>query len=199
MNIRLDFEKYADGLVPAIVQDDATGRILMLGFMNEDSLRTTIESGRATFLSRSRGMLWTKGETSGNFLQVVDIIADCDNDTLLIKARPAGPVCHTGDETCFRETNVSTEILRELESVIRRRRSEPDPGSYTSSLFSDGINRIAQKVGEEAVEVVIAAKDKEKGPLLEESADLVFHLLVLLVEKGASFDDVLEVLRRRRK
>lgn len=195
--MNVDFGKYADGLAPAIVQDAATGKVLMLGYVNAEALERTNELGRVTFFSRSRGRLWTKGETSGNFLTPVSIVADCDSDALLIRAVPAGPVCHTGADTCFGETN-RADILTELETVIARRRDEPVDGSYTSSLFAKGINKVAQKVGEEAVELVIEAKDDDRDSFLNESADLLFHFLVLLAAKNISVEEVLSVLRERR-
>lgn len=196
----LNYSKYADGLVPAIVQDARTGAVLMLGFMNEAALRMTQESGRVTFFSRSRGRLWTKGETSGNFLEVISIAADCDEDTLLVKATPTGPVCHTGSATCFGDAETHPiDLLIELERVIDDRRSNNIDGSYVAALFAKGINKIAQKVGEEAVELVIEAKDDDRDKFLSEAADLMFHFLILLRAKGASVSDVLDVLKTRRK
>ena len=200
--MNLNYQKYADGLIPAIVQNADTGAVLMLGFMNEDALTTTQATGRVTFFSRTRRQLWTKGETSGNYLEVVSIKADCDDDTLLIAARPAGPVCHTGAETCFGESNSfqrPVDMLLELECVIDARRRENSPGSYVASLFERGINKIAQKVGEEAVELVIEAKDNDLGRFRSEAADLLFHYLILLRSKGVSIEDVMEELRARRK
>ena len=199
--MNLDFQKYADGLVPAIIQDAESGRVLMLGFMNGEALAATEASGRVTFYSRSKQRLWTKGETSGNFLEVVSIKADCDNDTLLVRARRQGPVCHTGSATCFDETNEPSTIgfLTELERVIAERRSEPAEGSYVASLFAKGINRIAQKVGEEAVETVIAAKEPDVEAFKNEAADLLFHYLVLLNEKGVSLGEIAETLAARHK
>ncbi len=201
--MKLEFEKYADGLIPAIVEDAATGAVLMLGFMNEEAVAATQKSGKVTFFSRSRQKLWTKGETSGNFLNVVSITADCDNDTLLIQANPAGPVCHTGAETCFGDTAGSnrrpTDLLKELENVIDDRREGDTDKSYVAKLFKKGINKIAQKVGEEAVELVIEAKDDDAEKFRSEAADLLFHYLILLRAKGTSIDDVLEVLKTRRE
>ena len=199
--MNLDFQKYADGLVPAIIQDAESGHVLMLGFMNGDALTATEASGRVTFFSRSKQRLWTKGETSGNFLEVVSISADCDNDTLLVRARPLGPVCHTGSATCFGDANEPTSIafLLHLEQVIAERRSEPAEGSYVASLFAKGINRIAQKVGEEAVETVIAAKEPDIEAFKSEAADLLFHYLVLLNEKGVSLGEIAETLAARHK
>ena len=196
----LDFGKYADGLMPAIVQDAATGRVLMLGYMNAEAVEASQISGRVTFYSRSRQKLWTKGETSGNFLEIVSIASDCDTDTILIKANPQGPVCHTGADTCFGEINrPNASFLSELESIIDDRRSNPRDGSYVSKLFNEGINRIAQKVGEEAFETVISAKDDDPDAFKNEAADLLFHYLVLLNAKGVKLDDVVEVLRQRHR
>ena len=197
----LCFEKYANGLVPAIVQDAVTGKVLMLGFVNEDAVAATVSSGWVTFHSRSKGRLWTKGEISGNRLKVVSLTADCDADTLLIKVNPQGPTCHTGADTCFGESNEAHAypFLAELESVIATRRDEPSTESYVAGLFQKGLNNIAQKVGEEAVETVIAAKDEDPEAFLNEAADLLFHLLILLNLKGADLNDVVNVLRRRHR
>jgi phosphoribosyl-ATP pyrophosphohydrolase/phosphoribosyl-AMP cyclohydrolase len=197
--MNMDFAKYADGLVPAIVQDAATGAVLMLGFMNDEAIETSQTSGRVTFFSRSKQRLWTKGETSGNFLELVSITPDCDNDTLLIKARPAGPVCHTGSETCFGDSQTSLAFLTELGSVIANRASDPVEGSYVSKLFAKGLNKIAQKVGEEAVETVIAAKDDDLDAFKNEAADLLFHYLVLLRAKGVNLTDITPILKARRR
>lgn len=199
--MKLDFEKYTDGLLPAIVQDADNGSVLMLGFMNAEAVEATQNSGRVTFYSRSKQRLWTKGETSGNYLELISMAADCDSDTLLIKAKPNGPVCHTGAATCFGESNQknSIEFLNELESVIEERRSNPSPDSYVSKLFGKGINKIAQKVGEEAVETIIAAKDDDIDEFKNEAADLLFHFLILLRAKGIVLADVLGVLKDRRK
>ena len=193
-----DFSKYADGLVPVIVQDGISNKVLMLGFMNEDALEKTKAESKVTFFSRSKQRLWTKGETSNNFLLVKEIITDCDNDTLLIKATPTGPVCHTGADTCFKETN-SSFSLEKLENIISDRKNNPSASSYTSSLFSKGINKIAQKVGEEAVELVIESKDDNKEKFLGEAADLLYHYLVLLKAKNYKLEDVLSVLAQRHK
>lgn len=193
-----DFSKYSDGLMPVIVQDEKSGVVLMLGFMNADALAKTQQEGKVTFYSRSKQRLWTKGETSGNFLLVKNILADCDNDALLIKAKPAGPVCHTGADTCFNESN-SSFSLASLEDVIRDRRENVSDNSYTSSLFARGINKMAQKLGEEAVELVIESKDDNKEKFLGEAADLMFHYLVLLQAKGYALKDVVEVLAARHK
>jgi phosphoribosyl-ATP pyrophosphohydrolase/phosphoribosyl-AMP cyclohydrolase len=191
-----DFSKYKDGLIPVIVQDNFTDKVLMLGFMNEEAFRKSSQEEKVTFYSRSKQRLWTKGETSGNFLFIKEIISDCDNDTLLIKAEPSGPVCHTGADTCFKETN-TTFTLDKLESIIRQRKENPTPNSYTSSLFTKGINAIAQKVGEEAVELIIEAKDNDSEKFLNEAADLLFHYLVLLEAKKLSLNDVIMVLAKR--
>ncbi|HEX3101133.1 MAG TPA: bifunctional phosphoribosyl-AMP cyclohydrolase/phosphoribosyl-ATP diphosphatase HisIE [Pyrinomonadaceae bacterium] len=198
--MNLDFEKYSDGLVPAIVQDSKTGVVLMLGFMDEEAVEKTQQTSRVTFYSRSRQTLWTKGETSGNFLEVVSVAADCDNDTLLIKAKPSGPVCHTGAATCFGETNESsTDLLAELEAVIDERRRQRPEDSYVAKLFDKGINKLAQKVGEEAVELVIEAKDDDLDKFNSEAADLLFHYLILLRAKDVSIRDVIKVLETRRE
>ena len=193
----INFQK-AGGLVPCIVQDVRTDKVLMLGFMNEEAYQKTQAEKRVTFFSRTKNRLWTKGETSGNFLEVESIVADCDNDTLLIKVVPTGPVCHTGADTCFNERNTAFS-LHALESVIQKRKSNPVDGSYTTSLFQAGINKVAQKVGEEAVELVIEAKDNNKELFLNEAADLMYHYLVLLSHKGLSLDDVLDVLKKRHR
>lgn len=193
-----DFSKYSDGLVPAVIQDSATGVVLMLGFMNEEALQLTHSSGNVTFWSRSKNRLWTKGEESGNFLRVVEVRIDCDNDTLLIKANPVGSVCHTGADTCWNETNTG-DFLRQLERVIHSRKGADPKTSYTAELYAKGINKIAQKVGEEAVELVIEAKDDDREKFLGEAADLLFHYTVLLSAKGFAIKDVEEVLRARHK
>lgn len=195
--MNIDFKKM-EGLVPAVVQDELSGKVLMLGYMNEEALAKTQESGRVTFFSRSKNRLWTKGETSGNFLEVVSMQEDCDGDAILIKARPLGPVCHTGADTCFDESNTSqTGFIDQLRAIIKDRKVNPTAGSYTSSLFAKGINKLAQKVGEEAVELVIEAKDANKELFLGEAADLLFHYLVLLEAKGYELDEVVEVLKQR--
>ncbi len=193
-----DFSKYSDGLVPVIIQDAGTLQVLMLGFMNEAAFLKSEEEGRVTFFSRSKQRLWTKGETSGNFLHIQEIKTDCDNDTLLIKVLPAGPVCHTGADTCFNETNPSFS-LQQLEQIIIDRKNNPTDKSYTSSLFAKGINKVAQKVGEEAVELVIESKDDNKELFLGEAADLLFHYLVLLQHKGYSLGEVVNTLEKRHK
>jgi phosphoribosyl-ATP pyrophosphohydrolase/phosphoribosyl-AMP cyclohydrolase len=200
----VDFDKSPDGLVPAIIQDVHTGKVLMLGYMNAEALQKTKKEGTVTFFSRSKQRLWTKGETSGNFLFVNVITADCDGDTLLIKATPAGPTCHTGSDTCFGEKNSQDTRIGEAsflnylqKEVIRERKLNPSDESYTSSLFKRGINKIAQKVGEEAVEVVIEAKDDDSDLFKSEVSDLLFHLLVLLEQKNIDLDEVISVLRSR--
>ncbi|MCB0521723.1 MAG: bifunctional phosphoribosyl-AMP cyclohydrolase/phosphoribosyl-ATP diphosphatase HisIE [Lewinellaceae bacterium] len=197
--MKLQFKKYADGLVPAIVQDARTGVVLMLGFMDEAALQKTMDEKRVTFFSRSKQRLWTKGETSGHFLDVVEILPDCDEDTVLIKAIPSGPVCHTGSDTCFSEKNAekSFTFLPELEQVINERFENPSEGSYINSLIKKGIKKMAQKVGEEGVEVALEAQGDEAGLFLGEAADLVFHLMVLLRAKGFSMGEVEAVLRER--
>jgi len=195
--LQIDFSKH-NGLIPCVVQDEKTLRVLMVGFMNEDAYHKTIQENRVTFFSRTKQRLWTKGETSGNFLQVSDIQIDCDNDTLLIKAVPAGPVCHTGADTCFNEENDRWDLLS-LEGVVRDRKTNPQTGSYTTSLFEAGINKVAQKVGEEAVELIIESKDSNRTLFLNEAADLMYHYLVLLSAKDCSMNDVLEVLKKRHK
>lgn len=195
--MNIDFEKYGDGLVPVIVQDETTSKVLMLGFMNEEAFDKTHETGKVTFYSRSKKRLWTKGEESGNFLFLKQCLLDCDNDTILIKATPVGPVCHTGADTCFSETNLSDNFLPYLENVIEQRKSLTPDKSYVSSLFQKGINKIAQKVGEEAVEVVIEAKDDNEELFLNESADLLFHYLILLNAKGYKLQDVIQILQKR--
>lgn len=195
--MNIDFKKM-EGLIPAVVQDELSGKVLMLGYMNEEALAKTQESGRVTFFSRSKNRLWTKGETSGNFLEVISMKEDCDGDAILIKAKPLGPVCHTGSATCFDESNTSqTGFIDQLRAIIKDRKINPTEGSYTASLFAKGINKLAQKVGEEAVELVIEAKDANKELFLGEAADLIFHYLVLLEAKGYELDEVMEVLKQR--
>ncbi|HXD76481.1 MAG TPA: bifunctional phosphoribosyl-AMP cyclohydrolase/phosphoribosyl-ATP diphosphatase HisIE [Puia sp.] len=198
MNPQVNFGKYSDGLAPAIVQDSMTDKVLMLGFMNQEALDKTREQGKVTFFSRSRKQLWTKGEESGNYLLLKGIAVDCDRDTLLIKALPLGPVCHTGADTCWNEKNRREDFLVCLEEIIESRRREAVPEkSYVAGLFSKGINKIAQKVGEEAVELVIEAKDHDDRLFLDEAADLLFHYLILLNAKGYNLQDVTDVLRGR--
>ena len=204
--MKINFSKYSDGLVPCIIQDADTKVVLMLGFMNEEAFAKTQKEDIVTFYSRSKHRLWTKGETSGHYLLVKDIKADCDADTILIKAIPQGPVCHTGADTCFNEKNerlpAETEaepltFLTELEAIITSRRNNPTEKSYTASLFAKGINKIAQKVGEEAVEIVIEAKDNNDDLFLNEGADLLFHYLILLQAKGFMLQDVIAILEKR--
>jgi phosphoribosyl-AMP cyclohydrolase / phosphoribosyl-ATP pyrophosphohydrolase len=195
--VDINFVKYSDGLVPVIVQDSDTNKVLMLGFMNEEALSTTKEIGKVTFYSRTKKRLWTKGEESGNFLLVKELLVDCDKDTILIKANPVGPVCHTGADTCFNETNVESNFLKYLEDVIEQRKQVSPEESYVSKLFFKGLNKIAQKVGEEAVEVVIEAKDDNEELFLNESADLLFHYLILLNAKGFNLQKVIEILQKR--
>ncbi|HEV2355826.1 MAG TPA: bifunctional phosphoribosyl-AMP cyclohydrolase/phosphoribosyl-ATP diphosphatase HisIE [Puia sp.] len=200
MNVEVNFNKFADGLAPAIVQDSVTDKVLMLGFMNQEALDMTRAEGKVTFFSRSRKQLWTKGEESGNYLLLKDISVDCDGDSLLIKALPLGPVCHTGADTCWNERNHRNDFLVSLEEIIESRRREAVPeNSYVAGLFSKGINKIAQKVGEEAVELVIEAKDHDDRLFLNEAADLLFHFLILLNAKGYNLQDVVDVLQGRHK
>ena len=194
----LDFQKN-NGLIPVIIQDNLTNKVLMLAYMNAEALEKTYTEKWVTFFSRSKQRLWTKGETSGNFLELVSIAKDCDNDTLLVKVNPVGPVCHTGADTCFEETNQTDNFLLHLQSVIQNRRDNPSEKSYTSSLFQKGINKVAQKVGEEAVELVIEAKDNDKELFLGEAADLMYHYLVLLAAKNYSLEEVIGVLEKRHK
>ena len=196
--MKIDFEKMG-GLVPAIVQDAVTKNVLMLGFMNEEAYQKTLETRHVTFWSRTRQTLWTKGETSGNFLNLVDIKIDCDQDTLLVKAHPDGPTCHTGTDTCWGEDNDSNPLLflTELQDFINHRKEEMPEGSYTTSLFTKGVNKIAQKVGEEALETVIEATNGTSEHLVYEASDLLYHLLVLLTEKGLRIEDVAAELQKR--
>ncbi len=193
----INYKKYSDGLVPAIVQDYTTNKVLMLGFMNEAALKRTEEIGKVTFYSRSKHRLWTKGEDSGNYLLLKQLLVDCDNDTLLIKAQPVGPVCHTGADTCWSEKNNSDNFLLYLEDIINLRRHASPEESYVAKLFSKGINKIAQKVGEEAVELVIEAKDDNEQLFLDEAADLLFHYLLLINAKGYKLQNVINELQRR--
>lgn len=199
--MKIDFTKNQDGLVPAIIQDATTKNVLMLGYMNAAALKKTQETKKVTFFSRSKQRLWTKGEESGNFLNLVDIKNDCDNDTLLISVRPEGPICHTGSDTCWNEKNTSNfGFLSHLEDVIEQRRTSSDGSkSYVASLFERGINKIAQKVGEEAIETVIEAKDDNDELFLYESADLLFHYLILLQAKGFTLKDIETELKSREK
>ncbi len=195
--MKVDFSKYADGLVPAIIQDFTTQKVLMLGFMNEEALHKTETLGKVTFYSRTKQRLWTKGEESGNFLMVKQVLLDCDKDTLLIKAHPIGPTCHTGADTCWSERNHKEDFLYYLEDIIELRKKSTDGKSYVRQLLASGINKVAQKVGEEAVELVIEAKDNNEELFLNESADLLFHFLVLLNAKGYNLQQVVNVLQSR--
>ena len=194
---KINFKKL-NGLVPCVVQDSLTQKVLMLGFMNEEALQKTLLEKRVTFFSRTKQRLWTKGETSGNYLALTDIILDCDQDTLLVKVKPNGATCHTGTDTCFGEVNQASG-LSFLESIIQERKRNPKEGSYTTSLLTGSINKVAQKVGEEAVELVIEAKDNNKELFLNEAADLIYHYIVLLAAKGYTLDEVEYVLRSRHK
>ena len=198
--MNLDFDK-SGGLIPAIIQDDKTGVVLMLGFMNQEAYQKTLDTGKVTFYSRTRNRLWTKGEESGNFLNVVTILSDCDNDTLLIKADPVGPVCHTGSDTCFEEKNEHNGLafLKTLQDFIDKRYKEMPEGSYTTSLFKSGVNRMAQKVGEEAVESVIEATNGTIEGFTYEASDLIYHLIVLLTSKGMRLEDLARELQSRHK
>ncbi len=199
--MNINFTKYTDGLVPAIVQDASTKNVLMLGFMNQAAVDATNSLQKVTFFSRSKNRLWTKGEESGNHLSYLSMALDCDQDTLLIQANPVGPVCHTGADTCWGAENIaeSHDFLVQLEQVIKQRKTADPDSSYVASLFSKGINKIAQKVGEEAVELVIEAKDQNNELFLEESADLLFHYLMLLQAKGYKLTDVVKILEKRHK
>jgi phosphoribosyl-ATP pyrophosphohydrolase/phosphoribosyl-AMP cyclohydrolase len=195
--MNVDFKKYKDGLVPAVIQDYVTQKVLMLGFMNEEALHQTEQTGLVCFYSRTKKRLWTKGEESGNHLQLRQMLIDCDNDTLLIKAEPTGPVCHTGADTCWSEKNHKEDFLYYLEHIIELRKNGADENSYVRKLFGQGINKIAQKVGEEAVEMIIEAKDVNRALFLNEAADLLFHYIVLLQAKDCSLADVVGVLQQR--
>ena len=199
--MNIDFTKSAHGLIPAIIQDSETKAVLMLGYMNAESYQKTLDTKKVTFFSRSKQRLWTKGEESGNFLNLVDIKIDCDNDTLLVQVKPEGPTCHTGLDTCWQESNNQNYgFISTLEKIIKIRRENSDSEkSYVASLFKLGINKIAQKVGEEAIEVVIEAKDNNDDLFLSESADLLFHYLILLQAKGFQLNDVVDVLKSRQK
>lgn len=199
--MKIDFDKNTDGLVPAIIQDETTKNVLMLGYMNNEAYQKTVDTKKVTFFSRTKQRLWTKGEESGNFLNLVDIKNDCDDDTLLIRVNPTGPTCHKGSDTCWNEENKQEfGFLSALEEVIEDRKENQDNSkSYVSSLFRNGINKVAQKVGEEAVEVVIEAKDDNEELFLNESADLLFHYMILLQAKGYKLNDIVEVLKGREK
>ena len=196
--MNLDFDK-VDGLIPAIIQDNETNKVLMLGYMNQEALTKTQETGKVTFFSRTKQRLWTKGEESGNFLHVISIQEDCDKDTLLIKVNPVGPVCHTGDDTCFKEENKEDIMFFKYLHFIEKRHQEMPEGSYTTSLFQSGVNRMAQKVGEEAIESVIEACNGTDERLIYESADMLYHLIVLLTSKGLSIEDLSRELQKRHK
>jgi phosphoribosyl-ATP pyrophosphohydrolase/phosphoribosyl-AMP cyclohydrolase len=200
-NMKIDFTKNTDGLIPAIIQDNETKNVLMLGYMNQEAYNKTLDTNKVTFFSRSKSRLWTKGEESGNFLNLVDIKNDCDNDTLLIQVNPFGSTCHTGSDTCWQTENCQDYgFISKLENTIQDRKENANSEkSYVASLFEKGINKIAQKVGEEAVEVVIEAKDDNDDLFLSESADLLFHYLILLQAKGFKLDDVISVLKEREK
>ncbi len=199
IDMKIDYDKYKDGLVPAIVQDASTNKVLMLGFMNQEAINKTNNLGKVTFYSRSKQRLWTKGEESGNYLNLVIMLLDCDNDALLVKVNPSGPTCHKGTDTCWQEKNTeSFGFISQLEDIIKHRKENGKPeDSYVASLFDKGINKIAQKVGEEAVEVVIEAKDTNDNLFLNESADLLFHYLILLQAKGFQLQDVINKLKQR--
>ncbi len=182
------------GIIPAVIQDVNTGKVLMLGYMNSDALAATRATGKVTFYSRSKQRLWTKGETSSHFLHVWSIATDCDEDTLLIKVKPDGPTCHEGYDTCFQEDNISNDFIRELESIIKHRKDHPKEGSYTTSLFNSGIQKIAQKVGEEAVETILEAQSNNPKALVYEASDMIYHLLVLLQAKDSSWQAVIDQL-----
>ncbi|MBQ5606967.1 MAG: bifunctional phosphoribosyl-AMP cyclohydrolase/phosphoribosyl-ATP diphosphatase HisIE [Prevotella sp.] len=196
--MEINFEK-TNGLVPAIIQDAVTKNVLMLGYMNEEAYKKTIETGKVTFFSRSRNCLWTKGETSGNFLNLVSIKNDCDKDTLLIQVNPVGPTCHTGTDTCWGDKNETNPLLflSSLQNFIEKRHEEMPEGSYTTSLFKDGLNRMAQKVGEEALEAVIEAVNGTDERLIYETSDMLYHLIVLLTSKGLRIEDVAKELQER--
>ena len=199
--MELNFSKLAGDLLPAVIQDNTTGKVLMLGFMNKEAYHETVSTGLVTFFSRTKNRLWTKGEESGHFLKVVSIQPDCDKDTLLIKVNPTGPVCHKGTDTCWGEENKSEDVmfLKQLQDFIDKRKKEMPLGSYTTSLFEDGLARMAQKVGEEAIETVIEAMANNDKRLLYEASDLVYHLIVLLSHKGMRIEDIARELKRRHK
>jgi len=199
--MQLNFNKLAGEILPAVIQDNTTNKVLMLGFMNKEAFDKTVSTGLVTFFSRTKNRLWTKGEESGNFLKVVTIQPDCDQDTLLIKVNPVGPVCHTGTDTCWGEENKAEDILflKHLQDFIDKRKREMPQGSYTTTLFEDGLNRMAQKVGEEAIETVIEAMAGNDERLLYEASDLVYHLIVLLSHKGYRIEDIARELKKRHK
>jgi phosphoribosyl-ATP pyrophosphohydrolase/phosphoribosyl-AMP cyclohydrolase len=196
---KLNFEKL-NGLIPAIIVDNNNSQVLMLGFMNKESLDKTLETGNVTFFSRTKNAIWTKGETSGNYLKLIKILTDCDNDTLLVYAEPKGPTCHTGNYSCFNLDNIkSINFLNELFDLIKERKKDLPENSYTTKLFKEGGNRIIQKVGEEAVETVIAAKNKDKNEIINETSDLIYHLFVMLIDQGIEFSEIVGNLQKRRK
>lgn len=199
--MNIDFSKSPDGLIPAIIQDNTTSKVLMLGYMNQEALDKTQKEGKVTFFSRSKKRLWTKGEESGNFLNVVSMASDCDDDTLLIKCNPVGPTCHTGSDTCWNESNQLDDILflKHLQDFIDKRKQDMPEGSYTTSLFNKGIRKITQKVGEEAIETVIGAMANDDENFLYEGADLLYHLIVLLTYKGYRIEDLARELKKRHK
>ena len=196
-NLAVDFNKFKDGLVPAIIQDFSTNKVLMLGYMNKEAFDHTMSSTRITFFSRSKNRLWTKGEESGNFLELKSVLLDCDSDALLLKVQPLGPVCHTGADTCWDETNRGDDFLEYLEEIIELRKNSTDASSYVKTLMDKGINKVAQKVGEEAVELVIESKDDDDQKFLDEAADLMFHYLILLNSKGYKLQSVKDILQKR--
>ena len=196
---KLNFDKL-NGLIPAIIIDNSNNQVLMLGFMNKESLNKTIKTNNVTFYSRTKKALWTKGETSGNYLKLVKILDDCDNDTLLIYAEPEGPTCHTGNYSCFNVNNTkSLSFLNELFDLVKERKKELPPNSYTTRLFKEGANRIIQKVGEEAIETVIAAKNRDKNEIINETSDLIYHLFVMLAEQEIEFSVIVDNLKNRRE
>lgn len=197
----LELKFDAEGLIPAIIQDKKTGKVLMMGYMNQESIKITRETKKVTFWSRSRQAIWTKGETSGNFLHLIEMSVDCDHDTILVKVLPEGPTCHTGSDTCWNEVNDlrTLQFIDHLESIIDQRYLDREEDSYTSHLFNKGVNKIAQKVGEEAVELVIEAKDDNDELFLEEASDLLYHYLVLLRDRGMSLSAVVDILKKRHK
>jgi phosphoribosyl-ATP pyrophosphohydrolase/phosphoribosyl-AMP cyclohydrolase len=195
----IDFSKYVDGLVPAVIQDIETSKVLMLGFMNAAAIETTLSTKKVTFYSRSKNRLWTKGEESGHFLNYKEMLLDCDADSLLVKVVPVGPTCHNGSDTCWGEENNAAHFLTYLETVIARRKNDSPETSYVASLFAKGLNKIAQKVGEEAVELIIESKDENELLFLNEASDLLFHYLILLQAKGYTLQDVIEILKNRHK
>ena len=197
--MQVDFKKYQDGLVPCVIQDALTQKVLMLGYMNEEALRITRDTQKVTFFSRSKNRIWTKGEESGNFLHLISIKVDCDNDALLARVTPQGPTCHKGSDTCWDESNIGGDFLASLAQTIAERKNRPVEKSYTSALFAKGINKIAQKVGEEAVELVIEAKDENKDLFLDEAADLLFHYMILLEAKKCTLSEVEDILKKRHK